>query len=350
MSMPRQLPLFSIATLGPALLIAIAAVWGGLWVVAALVVLTLLSSVLDEVVSFVTPPAPDMEFPAATGLSVALAIAHFGLMILIIGAIALGGRLGGWEKAGLFLAGGLYFGQVSNANAHELIHRSDRWLHRLGMWVYISLFFGHHTSAHPQVHHVRVATRDDPATAWAGESFYRYARRAWIGGFREGFRSEAARLSRRGKPSWRNPYVFYVLGAILLAGLSLTLAGPLGLIVHLGLAGYAQTQLLMSDYVQHYGLVRGQGTSGKPRPVGDAHSWNSPHPISSALMMNAPRHSDHHARPMREWPALTLPDGAPTLPHSLPVMACLALSPRRWRRVMDPRAAVWRQREEATGS
>ena len=72
-------------------------------------------------------------------------------------------------------------------------------------------------------------------------------------------------------------------------------------------------------------------------PVGTQHSWNSPHYFSSALMLNATRHSDHHAHPARPYPALALPGDAPLLPRSLPVMATIALVPPLWRRLMDPR-------------
>ena len=92
----------------------------------------------------------------------------------------------------------------------------------------------------------------------------------------------------------------------------------------------------MSDYVQHYGLTRTVGPRGKPEPMGIAHAWNAPHLASSALMLHAPRHSDHHARPAQPYVALSLPDDAPMLPRSLPVMACVALYHRPWRRVMDP--------------
>ena len=80
---------------------------------------------------------------------------------------------------------------------------------------------------------------------------------------------------------------------------------------------------------------------GKPEPVGPRHSWNSPHWFSSAVMLNAPRHSDHHAHPSRPYDTLIIPEGSPMLPRSLPMMATLALFPRRWRKVMDPLAAKW---------
>jgi alkane 1-monooxygenase len=61
-------------------------------------------------------------------------------------------------------------------------------------------------------------------------------------------------------------------------------------------------------------------------------------------MLNAPRHSDHHAHPARAYPALRLgaadTPGRPVLPRSLPVMATLAMVPPLWRRMMDPRVAA----------
>jgi alkane 1-monooxygenase len=109
----------------------------------------------------------------------------------------------------------------------------------------------------------------------------------------------------------------------------------------LSLCLYAQTQLLLSDYVQHYGLRRAE-VNGRAEPVGPQHSWNAPNPFSSALMLNAPRHSDHHARPARPYPGLELNrETMPILPYSLPMMAVIALVPPLWRRVMDKRARSW---------
>ena len=331
--------LFVPITLIPVGLIGMATVWGGVWVALALLYLTALTATLDLIIARVAKPLPDSEFPAATGLSVVLALAHFGLLGLVVWALA-GDGLGWAEKLGLFAAAGLFFGQVSNSNAHELIHRPGRALHRLGMWVYVSLLFGHHTSAHPLVHHRLAATRADPSSARLGESLYRFMIRAWVGSFRAGLRADSARLVQAGRGWGRHPYLIYFGGAFLCLGLA-TWAG--GLLPYLALAGFAQLQLLMSDYVQHYGLTRTIGAQGKPEPMGSAHSWNAPHLMSSALMLQAPRHSDHHARPALPYAALGIPAGAPMLPRSLPVMACVALYPRLWGRVMDPLVAQIRQ-------
>lgn len=346
MTEKRPITLFAIATLLPVPLLLAGAAWGGAWIVGALVYMTVFVFLLDQLVAIVTPDAPDgAEFPAADGLSAALALAHFAVLAAGIWAVSGGSGLSVAERCVAFFAFGLFMGQVSNSNAHELIHRSGRGLHRLGMWVYISLLFGHHTSAHRLVHHRYVATPQDPNSARPGESFYRFAPRAWIGSFRAGLREENARLARstRRTPAIRHPYTIYVIGAVCLLGLSTFALGWAGLIAHVALASYATAQLLLSDYVQHYGLARAKADDGRYEPVAEAHSWNAPHWFSSYLMLNAPRHSDHHAHPTRKYPALHLPSRSvvPTLPLSLPAMATLALFPHVWRRVMDKRAARW---------
>ena len=334
--------LFAFATLMPLPLIALAAGLGGLWIAVALIYMTLFAYVLDQLIVIAQPEAADLqsEFPAADVLSVVLGIGHFTLLALIVWSI--GQAVSGlWGTLGLIFAAGLYFGQVGNANAHELIHKGSRPLHRLGEWIYISLLYGHHTSAHVLIHHRLVATPDDPATARLGEGFWAYAPRAWAGAFREGFAAEAARLDRVGRSRWHHPYVTYVAGAAVMLLAALLLGGPRGLLGYLLLVAHAQIQLLLSDYVQHYGLRRAVTEAGRPEPVGPRHSWNAPHWFSAALMLNAPRHADHHAHPTRAFPALRLDRDGPVLPRSLPAMATLALFPPLWRRVMDRRARRW---------
>nr|WP_296418546.1 alkane 1-monooxygenase [Pseudooctadecabacter sp.] len=339
--MRSPLPLFALATLTAPALIAAGAVSGGVWAVAGLVWMTALTASLDELVSVTLPTSEGEEFPAADGLSATLALSHLAVWALVVAALGGATGLDTWEKLSVFAGAGLFMGQVSNSNAHEMIHRPARWLRRLGRWVYISVLFGHHASAHPLVHHVHVGTAADPSTARRGESFYRFFKRAWIGGFREGLKAENKRFPRLGQPAYRHPYVGYIGGAVIVLGIATLIGGAKGLLGAVCLAGFAQTQLMLSDYVQHYGLSRRLDDNGRPEPVGTRHSWNAPHLMSSALMLNAPRHSDHHAHPARPFPALRLAQDCPMLPRSLPVMACVALYPRLWKRVMNPLADEW---------
>lgn len=331
---------FAGATLGLVALLGLALAFGGVWVILALLYVTVFTFFMDKISSLAANAVPAaQEFPASTPLSVVLALAHFGLLVCGVWVLAMPGSMAVLDKVLCFVALSLFFGQVSNSNAHELIHRPARGLRRLGMWVYISLLFGHHTSAHTRVHHVHVATDRDPNSARMGEGFYRYAARAWIGSYREGHLAEAALRAKGGGGA--HPYRTYIGGAVLCVGLAAVLGGIWGVVIYLGLAGYAQLQLLLSDYVQHYGLRRSYGDDGRLEPVAARHSWNAPNWFSSALMLNAPRHSDHHAHPSRHYPALELSEDMPELPHSLPVMAVIALWPALWRRVMDRRAKRW---------
>ena len=343
--------MFAIASFLPIPLIAFAALFGGWWVVFALSYITVFTFTLDELVKIVSDPTqPEREFPAADKLSIVLAVSHFILLALVVWAISSNPVLGFFGTLGLFIAASLFFGQVSNSNAHELIHRTDKRLFNLGKWVYISMLFGHHTSAHPLVHHRFAASDNDPNSAEMGESFYTFAKRAWIGSARAGFEMESARLQmKRTEPArFSHPYYTYTAGGIASIILAAIIGGWGGALALIGLATYAQVQLLLSDYVQHYGLRRITLPNGKLEPIDIQHSWNAPHWFSNYLMLAAPRHSDHHAHPAKPYPALALPtpDQAPSLPRSLPVMAVVALYPRLWRRVMDPLVAHWQTRAQ----
>lgn len=328
---------FTLITLMMVALLALAMSFGSPFAGLALAYVTLFTFVLDRLNLPATPDAPAAEFPAGDGLAVTLGLLHFPLLAGGVWAIGSDSGLATLDKVLLFIALSLYLGQVSNSNAHELIHRAPRWMRRLGTANYVSILHGQHASAHLLVHHIHAATDRDPNFARLGEGFYRYVLRAWIGEWLEGLRAESRR--HRGLA---HPYVGYALGAVLSLGLAWAIAGAKGVAVLLGLAAYAQLQLFLSDYVQHYGLRRAAMGNGKWAPVGPEHSWNAPQPFSSALMLNAPRHSDHHARPSVPYPELDLDRTTmPVLPHSLPVMAVMALLPPVWRRLMDKRARKW---------
>lgn len=328
---------FSLATLALVALLAAALGLGAPFPMLALIYVTVFTYAMDRISALAAPDHPGQEFPAGDTLSVCLALLHFPLLYGGVWVLAQSTSTI-TDKIMILLSLSLFIGQVGNSNAHELIHRRSRVLHRLGVAVYCSILFGHHASSHVRVHHVHAATPRDPNSARAGESFYAFVPRAWIGSFRQGFTAET-RL-RRG--AGLHPYLLYLGGAALSVALAAVLAGPTGVATLIAISLYAQAQLILSDYVQHYGLQRREQVSGRVEPVGPHHSWNAPHTFSSALMLNAPRHSDHHAHPARPYPGLELDRKAmPMLPYSLPTMATIALIPPLWRRVMDPRLRRW---------
>ncbi len=330
---------FALAALAPLGLFGLGVVLGGVWAWAGLVYMTVFAAVLDRVAEIFRGDAPEAtEFPAADGLLVVLALATLALMPIAVWAIA-GSDLSAGARFAIFLGAGLWLGQVANSTAHELIHRQSRGLFWLGALVYSVLLFGHHTSAHRLVHHRHAASAEDPNTARRGESYYRFFLRAWAGSFWRGWAAETA--LRQGKGL--HPYTIYIGMAAVSLGCGSAIAGVWGVLAWAALGFHAQSQLMLSDYVQHYGLMRGLRADGRLEPVSARHSWNAPHWFSSAYMLNAPRHSDHHAHPARPYPALRLPsaDEAPTLPWPLPAACMIALVPPVWKRAIRPHLKRW---------
>jgi alkane 1-monooxygenase len=342
---PLPMTLFALASASPLVLFALGIWAGGLWAFAGLVYMAALVAVLDQIKGLFMGDAPDgAEFPAADTLLVVLALGHLVTLPMVVWAVSGDSDLSGWQRAALMLGAGLWFGQVSNPMAHELIHRGDRMLYGLGVSVYTSLLFGHHSSAHRLVHHRHAASAADPNSARAGEGFYRFFLRAWGGSFMRGWAEENTLRARSQAGRGLHPYAVYLGGAMLALALAFLIAGGWGVVVWAGLALHAQVQLMLSDYVQHYGLTRAPRDGGRLEPVAARHSWNAPQWFSSAMMLNAPRHSDHHAHPARPYPALRLPDAtdAPHLPWPLPVACTLALFPALWKRAIRPHLAKWK--------
>jgi alkane 1-monooxygenase len=345
----RPLPMtaFAAAALLPLPLLGLGVALGGVWLWAAFLYMACLTILLDQLVPLTAGQGAGDEFPAADLILVSTGLGALLVLPLAVWAVAGQSGLTAGERVLTFFAAGFWLGQVGHPAAHELIHRPRREQFRLGAAFYTAVLFGQHASAHRLVHHRLVASRDDPNTARAGESFYRFARRAWIGSYRQGYRAESA--LRRAGTGVIHPYAVYLLGGCAALAIGTILAGLAGLLAWLALALHVQSQILLSDYVQHYGLERRRAADGRLEPVGPAHSWNTAHWFTSLVMLNAPRHSDHHIHPARPFPALALPDptAAPRLPWPLPLACALALMPRTWRRMIGPHLEPWRETRPA---
>lgn len=334
---------FAMASLSPAAVLMAACLLGGVWAYVGWAFVTLFVLFVDRL-TFVDIPASDDNATLQAGrrLSIMLAVLHFALLGLGIWSLSGNAPLSLFQGVALWLGLGTFFGQVSNSNAHELIHSPTRAPKRLGVAVFSSLFFGHHASAHPLVHHVWVASDHDPNSARLGEGFYRFWPRAWVGSFRAGFTAENRRRKAASLGWMTHPYILYASGSAVTLLCAGVIGGWRGVSVLITLAIYAQMQLMISDYIQHYGLRRQIDANGRLEPVGSRHSWNAAPWYSVAMMLNAPHHSDHHANPARPFPSLRLDrDSMPMLPYSFPVMGAIAMVPSLWRRIMDRRVAQW---------
>ncbi len=219
---------------------------------------------------------------------------------------------------------------------HEIGHKTDRRAKRLAQIVLAVPAYGHFSAEHNRGHHKDVATPDDPASSRFGESLYRFVLREIPGALSRAWHDEKIRLARGGKGAWsvHNELLQSFAITAVLYGTALALVGPM-LIPFLLISTFWGWQFLStSNYIEHYGLLRQKQADGRFERCRAEHSWNADHVISNLMLYHLQRHSDHHARPTRQYQALRS-DKAPELPSGYPLCFTLAYFPPLWRAVMD---------------
>jgi len=339
-------------SLGTLPMAALGMAWGG-WAVFLMPLYTWgLYTILDALLGL-NPDDADPETPEGDlSWYRVITLAWFPLQFLTLAAmlwyVPQAAHLNMAEKIVLFFGMGIMGGTIGIVYAHELMHQSDPLERWLGDLLLASVLYSHFRSEHLRVHHIYVGTPRDPVTARYGEGFHRFFFRILRECPVSAWRAEVALLARKDKSplSRENPFLRYALlqGAMLI--FALWLGGWLGLCLFLFQSAVAIWQLELVNYVEHYGLVRQHLGEGRYEHVLPRHSWNASHRASNWLLINLQRHSDHHYKPARRFPLLQnwQEHEAPQLPYGYPVMTMLALWPRQWRRVMNPRVKAWRAR------
>ncbi len=255
-------------------------------------------------------------------------------------------HLAAWEEWALFAGVGVISGTIGINFSHELMHQKpklERWMADI---LLASVLYSHFRSEHLLVHHRYVATPKDPVTARYGEGFWRFFPRVLRECYTSAFRAEKAMLARKNLP-WThrsNPFWRYWAMQALFLTVAIWVGGLWGLFLFVTQAVWAFFQLEVVNYIEHYGLTRRHLGDGKYEHVKPRHSWNSAQKASNWLLINLQRHSDHHYKPDRRFPLLQNYDQAeaPQLPYGYPLMTMAALSPRIWRKIMNPRVQNWR--------
>ena len=251
------------------------------------------------------------------------------------------------ESVFLMMAQGMITGAVGITFAHELMHQKsskEKWLADILMGMAL---YGHFRTEHLLVHHRYVGTDKDAVTAKYDESFFSFFLRVLPSCFKSAWDEEVSRLRKINLPgsSLRNPFWRYGILAAIFLMLSFAIGGSFGVLLFFTQAFIAILHLEMANYIEHYGLTRKLMSNGKYEPTKPHHSWNANHTASNLLLINLQLHSDHHAKPDREYPLLQKydKDQAPQLPFGYPLMIAICLIPVLWRKVMNPRVDKWRE-------
>lgn len=266
-------------------------------------------------------------------------------LLLRVGA----GEFGAAEAAGLAVSLGVMNGAGGITIAHELIHRAGRLERAAGEVLMTSVSYPHFCVEHVHGHHRHVATPRDPASARLGESLYAFYRRCVPQSVVSAWRIESARVARTATRAFalRDRRLRYPLVLALVYAGAAWAGGTAGLAFFAAQSVVAFSLLEVVNYLEHYGLRRRETASGRYERVRPEHSWNSSARLSNLYLFNLARHSDHHAAASRPFDQLRHRDGAPQLPAGYAAMVLLALVPRLWFRVMDPRVLAWRRRVDA---
>ncbi|MEY4305353.1 MAG: hypothetical protein RIT52_1528 [Pseudomonadota bacterium] len=254
----------------------------------------------------------------------------------------------GWlEVIALMFGVGVASGTIGIVYAHELLHQGNRGERWLGDLLLATVLYSHFRTEHLLVHHIHVGTPRDAVSAPYNEGFHRFFWRVLVACPRSAWRAESEKLAKVGRPVWHRSNPFWRYGALQALALlaAFAVGGGYGVGLFVLQAFFAVWQLELTNYVEHYGLVRQQLPNGKYEPVRPHHSWNAPQRASNWLLINLQRHSDHHYKPDRRFPLLqTYPESeAPMLPFGYPAMATMAMLPPLWRRRMNPRVRAWRR-------
>jgi alkane 1-monooxygenase len=176
-----------------------------------------------------------------------------------------------------------------------------------------------------------------------GESVYRFVLREIPGAFVRGWRDEARRLAKAGRPVWsaQNEILQGFAISVTVAAALVAAFGPHVLpfiLIHHGSAWFTLT---LANYVEHYGLLREKKANGQYEPCRPHHSWNTNHIYSNLMTFQLQRHSDHHTYPMRPYQALRDFPDLPRLPSGYGGMFGLAMLPPLFFKVMDRRLMAW---------
>ncbi|MDA7559180.1 alkane 1-monooxygenase [Flavobacteriaceae bacterium] len=243
-----------------------------------------------------------------------------------------------FEIIGLGLSAGILLATNGINVAHELGHRKAYINRFISKCLYMPCLYMHFYIEHNFGHHLNVATIEDGATAKYNQSLYSF----WV-----------TSVSKQYVDAWRHQ--MQLLNSQKLSFISIKndmlwyhLIQPIylilvGYVFSLNVMFFAICIAIVSflflesiNYIEHYGLKRFKGSSGRYERVQPYHSWNSNFNIGRIVLYELTRHSDHHYKSSKKYQILESYKDSPTLPLGYPASILLSFIPPLWFFIINP--------------
>ena len=310
------------------------------WSVSPFIWVFILVPIIDLVLPYLSKQDVDLKenmlhnFSILIILPCILFLIVFGLIVVSNSSISL------LVAAALGAAVGMSGGSIGITTAHELIHRQNKYMRGIGVFLLVLCCYGHFRIEHVYGHHKHVATKEDPATARKGENFYFYFVRCVINSVISSWNIEKNILDKKNIKtlSLQNRMLHYFVLEIIFLFIAFFVSGINGLVFVIFHSFVSITLLELVNYIQHYGLER-EMQNGKYERFTDHHSWNSRHISANWSTFNLGLHAEHHQSASKPYPLLSQEEKVIEMPANYSIMLIMALVPPLWFFVMDRKLA-----------
>ena len=228
------------------------------------------------------------------------------------------------------ISSGINAGTNGIVVAHELIHKKEKYLRKIGIFNLVQVNYGHFYIEHIKGHHKYVGTQADPATAYYGENLYSFIMRTIKGQFLSAFLIESKRLYDKNKSQLLN---FVLIITSIEIAITLFLFLYFGSKVVLAYVIYSAISIFLLEYVnyiEHYGLKRDD-----QKKFESHHAWQSNKITSRLGLIELSRHADHHMQASKPFYNLNSHPGY-YLPSGYFGMFYIAIIPSLWFKIINP--------------
>ncbi|RHX93795.1 hypothetical protein DLM76_12405 [Leptospira yasudae] len=232
------------------------------------------------------------------------------------------------------------FGLVS----HELSHSTNKWERLISLIGYSSIFYPHYFIEHLSGHHVNYCTPKDVSTSFLGESLYHFIPRSISGSLRNAWRLEKKKATISGRAAWtfKNRFILLMTISLLTLFGIYSIFGSYAALFYIAQGIAALLVIECANYVAHYGLERREISPGVFEKGSVEHAWDTSFWFSSLVLLNLPRHADHHCNPSKPFQLLSYFEKSPKAISGPSGMILLSFFPFLWARIMDPIAIQYR--------